>query len=224
MIGERPPLPIVVLVSGRGSNLRAIEAQISMGKLPAVIRAVLSDRSDAAALAWAAGEGLRTGVVPRRPHADAAAFDAALEMAIAAQEPELVVLAGFMRVLGAPLVARYAGRMMNIHPSLLPRYRGLHTHRRVLEGGDAEHGASVHFVTAELDGGPVVLQARVPVFPGDDEATLADRVLVQEHRIYPLAIRWFAEGRLRFANDAAWFDGRRLEAPLLLDGSADAAA
>lgn len=224
MTGERAPLPLVVLVSGRGSNLRAIDARISAGELPAVIRAVLSDRADAAALAWAAGRGLRTDVVALPAHADAAAFDAALAAAIAAHEPGLVVLAGYMRILGAPLVARYAGRMLNIHPSLLPRYRGLHTHRRVLEAGDTEHGASVHFVTAELDGGPVVLQARVPVFPGDDEATLADRVLVQEHRIYPLAIRWFAEGRLRFADEAAWFDGRRLEAPLLLDGSADAAA
>ncbi|HSD52604.1 MAG TPA: phosphoribosylglycinamide formyltransferase [Burkholderiales bacterium] len=224
MIGGRAPLPLVVLVSGRGSNLRAIDARISAGELPAVIRAVLSDRADADALAWAAGRGLRTDVVARRAHADADAFDAALGAAIAAHEPGLIVLAGFMRILGAPLVARYAGRMLNIHPSLLPRYRGLHTHRRVLEAGDAEHGASVHFVTAELDGGPVVLQARVPVLPGDDEETLADRVLVQEHRIYPLAIRWFAEGRLRFADQAAWFDGRRLEAPLLLDGSADAAA
>jgi phosphoribosylglycinamide formyltransferase-1 len=224
MIANRPPLPIVVLVSGRGSNLRAIDARICAGELPAVIRAVLSDRPDAAALAWAAGRGVRNGVVPRHAHADAAAFDAALDSAIAAQQPGLIVLAGFMRILGVSLVSRYAGRILNIHPSLLPRYRGLHTHRRVLEAGDTEHGASVHFVTAELDGGPVVLQARVPVFPGDDEATLANRVLVQEHRIYPLAIRWFAEGRLRFADSAAWFDGRRLEAPLLLDGSADAAA
>jgi phosphoribosylglycinamide formyltransferase-1 len=222
MIAGQAPLPIVVLVSGRGSNLRAIDAQISAGKLSADIRAVLSDRADAAALAWAAARGLSTGVVPRHP--DARTFDAALDAAITAQEAELIVLAGFMRILGAPFVARHAGRIINIHPSLLPRYRGLHTHRRVLEAGDTEHGASVHFVTAELDGGPVVLQARVPVFPGDDEAALADRVLVQEHRIYPLAIRWFAEGRLRFADDAAWFDGRRLEAPLLLDGSADAAA
>jgi phosphoribosylglycinamide formyltransferase-1 len=128
-----------------------------------------------------------------------------------------------MRLLGAPVIERFAGRRLNIHPSLLPRYPGLHTHRRVLEAGDTEHGASVHFVTAELDGGPVVLQARVPVLPGDDEATLAGRVLVQEHRIYPLAIRWFAERRLRLDGGAVWFDGRRLEMPLVIDGTADAA-
>ena len=114
--------------------------------------------------------------------------------------------------------------MLNIHPSLLPKYPGLYTHRRVLEAGDTEHGASVHFVTAELDGGPVVLQAKVPVQPGDDEATLAQRVLIQEHRIYPLAIRWYAEGRLRFVAGAAWFDGRRLEAPINAGSATDAAA
>ena len=218
------PLPVVVLVSGRGSNLRAIDARIAAGELPARILAVLSDREDAAALAWAAERGLATGAVPQRQYADRAAFDAALGNIIAGYAPALVVLAGFMRILGAPLVERFAGRMLNIHPSLLPKYPGLHTHRRVLEAGDAEHGASVHFVTTELDGGPVVLQARVPVLPGDDEAMLAQRVLVQEHRIYPLAIRWFAEGRLRFDGGVVRFDGRPLAAPLFVNGTADAAA
>ena len=218
------PLPVVVLVSGRGSNLRAIDARIAAGELPARILAVLSDREDAAALAWAAERGLATGAVPQRQYADRAAFDAALGNAIAGYAPALVVLAGFMRILGSPLVERFAGRMLNIHPSLLPKYPGLHTHRRVLEAGDAEHGASVHFVTTELDGGPVVLQARVPVLPGDDEAMLAQRVLVQEHRIYPLAIRWFAEGRLRVDGGVVRFDGRPLAAPLLVNGTADAAA
>jgi len=218
------PLPVVVLVSGRGSNLRAIDARIAAGELPARILAVLSDREDAAALAWAAERGLATGAVPQRQYADRAAFDAALGNVIAGYAPALVVLAGFMRILGSPLVERFAGRMLNIHPSLLPKYPGLHTHRRVLEAGDAEHGASVHFVTTELDGGPVVLQARVPVLPGDDEAMLAQRVLVQEHRIYPLAIRWFAEGRLRFDGGVVRFDGRPLAAPLLVNGTADAAA
>jgi phosphoribosylglycinamide formyltransferase-1 len=216
-------LPIVVLVSGRGSNLRAIDECIAAGDLPVEIRAVLSDREDAQALTWAAGRGLRTRALPRADYADRAAFDAALGSAIAAHRPGLVVLAGFMRILGPEFVDRYTGRMLNIHPSLLPKYRGLNTHRRVLEAGDGEHGASVHFVTRELDGGPVVLQARVPVLPGDDEAALAQRVLMQEHRIYPLAIRWIAEGRLCFASGAAWFDGRRLDCPLLADG-ADAAA
>jgi phosphoribosylglycinamide formyltransferase-1 len=218
------PLPLVVLVSGRGSNLRAIDARIAAGELPARILAVLSDREDAAALAWAAERGLATGAVPQRQYADRAAFDAALGNVIAGYAPALVVLAGFMRILGSPLVERFAGRMLNIHPSLLPKYPGLHTHRRVLEAGDAEHGASVHFVTTELDGGPVVLQARVPVLPGDDEAMLAQRVLVQEHRIYPLAIRWFAEGRLRVDGGVVRFDGRPLAAPLLVNGTADAAA
>ena len=218
------PLPLVVLVSGRGSNLQAIEARIVSGEVPARIRAVLSDREDAAALAWAAGRGLITRALPPRAYPDGAAFDAALGEAIAGYEPALVLLAGFMRILGAPLVERFAGRMLNIHPSLLPKYRGLHTHRRVLEAGDTEHGASVHFVTSELDGGPVVLQARVPVFPGDDETGLAQRVLVQEHRIYSLAVRWFAEGRLRLHAGAAWFDGRPLEVPLLANGTADAVA
>ena len=218
------PLPVVVLVSGRGSNLRAIDARIAAGELPARILAVLSDREDAAALAWAAERGLATGAVPQRQYADRAAFDAALGNVIAGYAPALVVLAGFMRILGSPLVERFAGRMLNIHPSLLPKYPGLHTHRRVLEAGDAEHGASVHFVTTELDGGPVVLQARVPVLPGDDEARLAQRVLVQEHRIYPLAIRWFAEGRLCVDGGVVRFDGRPLAAPLLVNGTADAAA
>jgi len=218
------PLPVVVLVSGRGSNLRAIDARIAAGELPARILAVLSDREDAAALAWAAERGLATGAVPQRQYADRAAFDAALGNVIAGYAPALVVLAGFMRILSSPLVERFAGRMLNIHPSLLPKYPGLHTHRRVLEAGDAEHGASVHFVTTELDGGPVVLQARVPVLPGDDEAMLAQRVLVQEHRIYPLAIRWFAEGRLRVDGGIVRFDGRPLAAPLLVNGTADAAA
>ena len=218
------PLPVVVLVSGRGSNLRAIDARIAAGELPARILAVLSDREDAAALAWAAERGLATGVVPPRQYADRAAFDAALGNVIAGYAPALVVLAGFMRLLGSPLVERFAGRMLNIHPSLLPKYPGLHTHRRVLEAGDAEHGASVHFVTTELDGGPVVLQARVPVLPGDDEAMLAQRVLVQEHRIYPLAVRWFAEGRLCVDGGIVRFDGRPLAAPLFVNGTADAAA
>jgi phosphoribosylglycinamide formyltransferase 1 len=217
-------LPLVVLVSGRGSNLRAIEARIAVGELPARICAVVSDREDAAALAWAAERGINVHAVPRPQYAGRSAFDAALGDVVARYEPQLVVLAGFMRILGAALVERFAGRMLNIHPSLLPKYRGLHTHRRVLEARDSEHGASVHFVTTELDGGPVVLQARVPVLPGDDEAMLAERVLVQEHRIYPLAIRWFAEGRLRLDGGTVWFDGRPLEAPLLANGTADAAA
>ena len=217
-------LPLVVLVSGRGSNLRAIEARISAGELPARICAVLSDRSDAAALEWAAKRGVPVRAIAPPDYPDRRAYDLALADAVALYDPALVVFAGFMRIVGSDFIGRYSDRMLNIHPSLLPRHRGLHTHRRVLEAGETEHGASVHFVTNELDGGPVVLQARVPVLPGDDETTLAQRVLAQEHRIYPLAIRWYAEGRLRFASGAAWLDGRRLDAPVQADGAADVAA
>ena len=208
-----------VLISGRGSNLAALLLAAEAEDYPAKIVLVVSDRAEAAGLSVAAAAGVATHVLDRRLPLGTALAGVLEEARIG-----LVCLAGFMRLLPAAVVERWQGRMLNIHPSLLPRYRGLHTHRRVLEAGDAEHGASVHFVTAELDGGPVVLQARVPVLPGDDEETLADRVLVQEHRIYPLAIRWFAEGRLRFSDAAAWFDGRRLDAPLPLEGSADAAA
>jgi phosphoribosylglycinamide formyltransferase-1 len=156
-------------------------------------------------------------VLSPREYADRTAYGRALGDIVAGMQPDLVVLAGFMRILSDEFVLRFLGRMLNIHPSLLPRYPGLHTHRRALEAGDAEHGASVHFVTPELDGGPVVLQARVPVLPGDDEDTLAARVLRQEHVIYPRVVSWFAQGRLAFRDGAAWLDGNRLETPLQLD-------
>ena len=224
MSGERPPLPIVVLISGAGSNLRAIAEQARAGTLPVEIRAVISDRAGAAGLAWAGAAGLPTRVVPARDYADRSAFDEALAAEIDRHSPGLVVLAGFMRVLGAEFVNRYAGRMLNIHPSLLPRHRGLHTHRRVLEAGDAVHGASVHFVTPELDGGPVVLQARVPVRSGDDEASLAARVLAWEHRIYPECVGWFATGRLESREGAVLLDGRVLDAPVVREARDELAA
>jgi phosphoribosylglycinamide formyltransferase-1 len=211
------PLPIVVLISGTGSNLRAIAAQVANGSLPVEIRAVVSDRPDANGLAWAVAKGIPAVALPPRDYPDRAAFDRALADAVARFEPGLVVLAGFMRILGDEFVDRFAGRLVNIHPSLLPKYRGLHTHRRALEAGDREHGASVHFVTRELDGGPVVLQARVPVRDGDDEATLAARVLEQEHVIYPQFIDWFAAGRVRMRDGLVFLDGRRLEAPVVHD-------
>jgi len=217
-------LPVVVLISGTGSNLRAIAAQADAGTLPVDIRAVVSDRAEAPGLAWAEAAGLETAVVPARGFPDRAAFDAALAAEIDRHAPTLVVLAGFMRVLGADVVQRYEGRMLNIHPSLLPRHRGLHTHRRALEAGDRVHGASVHFVTPELDGGPVVLQARVPVLDGDDEATLAARVLAEEHRIYPECIGWYAAGRLQLRRGVVFLDGRALEAPVVRDGRGDLAA
>jgi phosphoribosylglycinamide formyltransferase 1 len=183
---------IVVVISGRGSNMEALVR----AELPARIAAVVSNRSDAAGLRFAAGSGIPTAVVDHRQFAGRDAFDAALAQALDRYQPDLVALAGFMRVLGGDFVSRYEGRMLNIHPSLLPAFQGLHTHARALEQGVKVHGCTVHFVTPALDHGPIVLQAAVPVRPGDDEAGLAARVLRQEHRIYPQAVRWFLEGRL----------------------------
>jgi phosphoribosylglycinamide formyltransferase-1 len=212
-----PRLPVVVLISGRGSNLQVIAEQARSGRLPIEIRAVVSDREDAAGLEWARGAGLRCVVLAPKTFASRHEYDRALADLVAAHAPGLVVLAGFMRILGPEFVDRFAGRMLNIHPSLLPRHRGLHTHRRALEAGDREHGASVHFVTRELDGGPAVLQARVPVRDGDDEASLAARVLEQEHRIFPRAVGWFARGRLAWREGRAWLDGSPLEGPVIVD-------
>ena len=213
------PLDVVVLVSGRGSNLKAIAAQADAGALAARIVAVVSDKADAGALAWARERGIATIALSPREFADRDAYGEALGDIVAGLQPGLVVLAGFMRILSDGFVNRFLGRMINIHPSLLPRYPGLHTHRRALAAGDAEHGASVHFVTPELDGGPVVLQARVPVLPGDDEDTLAARVLRQEHVIFPQVVQWFAAGRLALRDGAAWLDGQRLDTPLQLNAS-----
>src|SRR4051812_11451451 len=164
--------------------------------LPARISAVVSNRPDAAGLRFAAEHGIPTAVVDHRRFPDRDAFDAALAAAVDRYEPDLVALAGFMRVLGGDVVRRYQGRMLNIHPSLLPAFQGLHTHQRALEQGVKVHGCTVHFVTPALDHGPIVIQAAVPVRPGDDQATLAARVLRQEHIVYPRAVRWFLEGRL----------------------------
>lgn len=184
---------IVILISGRGSNMEAIVR----AAIPGVcVAAVVSNRPDASGLAFAAEHGIACAVVDHLRFADRAAFDAALAETIDAYQPDLVVLAGFMRVLTDDFVRRYAGRLINIHPSLLPAFPGLHTHRRALEAGVRVHGATVHFVTPTLDCGPIVVQAVVPVHPQDDERTLAARVLAQEHRIYPQVVRWFAEGRL----------------------------
>ena len=181
---------IVILISGRGSNMQAM---VEAG-LPVV--AVISNRADAAGLAYATGRGIATAVVAHRDYASREAFDAALAQAVDGYRPDLVVLAGFMRILSDGFVLRYQGRLLNIHPSLLPAFPGLETHARALAAGVKFHGCSVHFVTAELDHGPIVIQAAVPVLPHDDETKLAARVLAQEHRIYPQAARWFIEGKL----------------------------
>lgn len=183
---------IVVLISGRGSNLRSLLA----ARLPGRINAVISNKADAAGLDFARENGIATAVIDHRAHAERCDFDLALGDEIERHAPSLVVLAGFMRVLTPAFVARFEGRLMNIHPSLLPAFPGLHTHRAALEAGVRLHGCTVHFVTAALDHGPIVIQAAVPVLAGDDEPTLAARVLEQEHRIYPQAVRWFLEGRL----------------------------
>jgi phosphoribosylglycinamide formyltransferase 1 len=185
---------IVILISGRGSNMKAI---IEAG-LP--VAAVISNRADAAGLEYAAGRGITTVIVPHRDYATRDAFDAALARAIDDLRPDLVVLAGFMRIFTEGFVLRYQGRMLNIHPSLLPAFAGLDTHARALAAGVKLHGCSVHFVTAQLDHGPIVIQSAVPVLPHDDEATLATRVLMQEHRIYAQAVRWFLEDQLVIEN------------------------
>jgi phosphoribosylglycinamide formyltransferase-1 len=219
---------IVILISGGGSNMAAIVQTAQrdnwQAKYGARVAAVLSNKADARGLVFAREQGIATQVLDHKAYASREAFDAALMAAIDAHQPALVVLAGFMRILSPAFVDAFEGRMVNIHPSLLPRHRGLHTHRRVLEAGEREHGASVHFVTRELDGGPVVLQARVPVRDDDDEASLAARVLEQEHRIYPAAIGWFAAGRLRYRDGAAWLDGRRLDHPVVIEAADEIAA
>ncbi len=208
---------LVVLISGRGSNLQAILDQAAAGQLPVALRAVISNRPGVQGLERARRAGVSALALDHTAFPDRPAFESALMEMIDAQRPDLLALAGFMRVLTADFVTRYQGRMLNIHPSLLPKYRGLHTHERAIAAGDREHGASVHFVTPELDGGPVFLQARTPVLPDDDPDTLAARVLKQEHRLYPLAIRWVAEGRVAMADDRLLLDGRPLEQPIILD-------
>ncbi|HRQ56146.1 MAG TPA: phosphoribosylglycinamide formyltransferase [Azoarcus taiwanensis] len=184
---------VVLLISGRGSNMEAIVR----AEIPGVrIAAVISNRADAAGLDFAASRGIATAVLDHKAFPGREAFDAALAELIDGYAPDLVVLAGFMRVLSDGFVRHYEGRLLNIHPSLLPSFPGLHTHRRALESGVRIHGATVHFVTPSLDAGPVVIQAAVPVLDDDDESTLAARVLAEEHRIYPQAVKWFVEGRL----------------------------
>jgi phosphoribosylglycinamide formyltransferase-1 len=181
----------------------------------AAVAVVISDRPGVAGITTAQDLGIETHVVSWKSAADRAAFELTLGQCIDAYTPDLVVLAGFMRVLSGPFVERYAGRMLNIHPSLLPKYTGLHTHRRVLEAGDTAHGATVHFVTPELDGGPLILQARVPVNAGDTEATLSARVQATEHVIYPRVIDWIAEGRLEWNGGHPLLDGKALHEPVV---------
>ncbi|HEX5056099.1 MAG TPA: phosphoribosylglycinamide formyltransferase [Gammaproteobacteria bacterium] len=208
-------LDVVVLISGNGSNLQAL---IDASRRPGCryrIAAVISNRADAHGLKRAAAAGIAQHCLLHTEFAARADFERALQLQIDSYSPGLVVLAGFMRILTPEFVEHYQGRLLNIHPSLLPQYRGLRTHERVLEAGERMHGASVHFVTAELDGGPVILQSRVPVLPGDSAETLAARVHTQEHIIYPLVVEWYAKGRLRMRDERILFDHSDLTLPLV---------
>lgn len=210
----RAPLRIAVLASGRGSNLQVLLEACQQGRLNAEIVLVAGDRAGAPALARAAAAGIAPFSLDPKAFPDRATFDAALFRQVGEQRPDLVVLAGYMRILAAETVEAWQGRMINIHPSLLPRHRGLHTHRKALAQGDAEHGSSVHFVSAELDGGPVIAQAATAVRPDDDESTLSQRVLQLEHQLLPAVVGLIAERRLQWRHHAPWLDGAPLDRPL----------
>lgn len=192
---------IVILISGRGSNMEAVVRACAAERWPARVAAVISNKADAKGLEFAKAHGIPTSVVSNKDYPTRDLFDAALQEVIDGFAPDLVVLAGFMRILTARFVEHYAGRLLNIHPSLLPLFPGLDTHRQALDAGVQEHGATVHFVTAQLDHGPVVAQARIDVLPGDTEDTLAARLLSEEHKLYPYAVRLFVEDRLSIVDD-----------------------
>lgn len=216
------PMPVVVLISGTGTNLQALIDAIAAGEVRARIAAVISNRPGAGGLERARRAGIPTHVLDHTDYSDRAAFDAALADTIDRYRPGLVVLAGFMRILTPGFVEHYAGRMINIHPSLLPDFRGLKTHERALRAGVKEHGASVHFVSNELDGGPVIMQARVPVRSDDTPQSLAARVQQQEHRLYPRVVGLLADGQVKLQGGEIWFDDAPLDAPLDLDAQASA--
>lgn len=202
----------VVLISGNGSNLQALIDACASGRIKGQLVGVLSNKAEAYGLVRAKQAGIPTQVLSNADFASREAYDAALIAALQCWQPDLLVMAGFMRILTPAFVQHFAGRMLNIHPSLLPKYQGVKTHARAIAAGDSEHGASVHFITEELDGGPVVLQAKVPIFDDDSVDELAERVLTQEHQIYPLVINWFCLGRLKMENNQAWLDNHCLPA------------
>ncbi len=212
------PLRIAVLVSGSGTNLQAILDAVDAG-LPATVTAVISNRPGVLALTRAANHGVPAHVLDHTAYPDREAFDEALARLLDELAPDLIVLAGFMRILGEDLVSRWQGRMLNIHPSLLPAWRGLHTHRRVLEAGEHWHGTSVHYVTAELDGGPVIAQSRIAIAPDDTETSLQRQIQTLEHRLYPQVIDWIARGRLVLRNGTPELDGKTLDRPVLETGN-----
>ncbi|WP_298439645.1 phosphoribosylglycinamide formyltransferase [uncultured Ferrimonas sp.] len=203
---------IAVLISGSGSNLQAIIDACAANEINGEVVTVISNKADVFGLERAANAGIPQQVVAANKGQTREQYDQRLQAELAPYKVDLIVLAGFMRILSESFVRQYQGKMFNIHPSLLPKYPGLNTHQRAIDAGDNEHGASVHFVTPELDGGPVVLQAKVPVFTEDVADGLALRVHSQEHRIYPLVVKWFCQGRLTMANDCAMMDGEQLSA------------
>jgi phosphoribosylglycinamide formyltransferase-1 len=208
MDGRTPK--IVVLISGSGSNLQALIDAVEKQEFEAEIAAVISNKANVKGLERAQTANIPTCVIEHQKYPDRTDFDARLSQEINNHQPDLIVLAGFMRILTADFVKRYEGRLLNIHPSLLPKYPGLHTHQRALDAGDNEHGVTVHFVTADLDSGPNIIQAKVNIFEGDSAETLAKRVLTQEHIIYPIAVKWFVEGRLHMVEHKAYLDNEPL--------------
>lgn len=203
---------IVVLISGSGSNLQALLDSCATGFIPGKITGVISNKANAFGLKRAEAAGVATAVLSHKGFDSREDYDQALIAAIEQFKPDLIVLAGFMRILTPEFVQHFSGKLLNIHPSLLPKYQGLATHQRAIDAGDTEHGCSVHFVTEQLDGGPVILQAKVPIFPGDDASVVAERVHAQEHQIYPLVVRWFCQDRLQQKANEAWLDGNLLPA------------
>jgi len=201
---------IVVLISGNGSNLQTIIDGCANGSIPGYITGVIANKANAYGLKRAVAAKIPTKVISHKDYQDRQQYDTVLKDAILAYGAELIVLAGFMRILTPEFVQFFSGKLLNIHPSLLPKYQGLDTHQRAIDAGDIEHGCSVHFVTEQLDGGPVVLQAKVPIFPGDDASMVAARVHEQEHLIYPLVVRWFCQNRLQQRANEAWLDGHLL--------------
>ncbi|MEN9463909.1 MAG: hypothetical protein RL217_90 [Pseudomonadota bacterium] len=208
---ERKPR-IVILISGSGSNMAALADAVRAGQIDCDIAAVMSNKAEVAGLTKAQDRDIPTRVLSHKDYASREAYDAALIQQIDSLDCDLIVLAGFMRVLSPSFVQHYADRILNIHPSLLPKYQGLHTHERVLEAGDSEHGVTVHFVNEILDDGANVIQAVVPVLAEDTATSLQQKVHVQEHVIYPIAVKWFVEGRLKYRDSKAWLDGKALPA------------
>lgn len=212
MLSSCENMPVVVLISGNGSNLQAIIDAKNSGYLPIDIRLVISNNPDVQGIKRAEKAGIATTVINHREFASRDEFDCQLQNHIDQHQPKLVILAGFMRIFTTAFTEHYQGRMINIHPSLLPKYTGLNTHQRALDAGDSQHGATVHFVTPELDGGPAIIQTQVPILEDDTASILAARVLKQEHKIYPEAIKWYSEGRLCLRDNASYLDGEKLPA------------